>query len=81
MTILSSAFAVQRGTDMFYCRGEDLPAKLKDGDMVAVQREGVIYYTACTGGKFPKIKDTDILACTYFGLMHRVSGMRFNAIL
>ena len=53
MSIENAFFAVQRGDELFKCKGSELKDKLEDGDKLVVQRAGVTSKFVVDGPKMP----------------------------
>ena len=76
MTIQTAYFAVQRDGSQYSCVGDQIGDRLKDGDLLLVQRDGVIYQSSSNA-----IRDTDLLACTDNGTTYNCTGQLFKTLL
>ena len=76
MSIEAAVFAVQRGKKQYGCIGEELSNKLKDGDLLAIQRGNKV-----KKGSSDQVQDTDLLACTDTdGVTYSVTGAQFKSL-
>ena len=75
--LLQADVAVQRGAELFSCKGSELFKKTINGDLFFLQR-GRDTYT----GTSDQIIDTDLLACTYTdGVTYKVTGEQFKTLI
>ena len=77
MSIETAVFAVQRGGQVYSCKGSDLNRNIVGKDLFAVQRGDTTY--KLTQGQ---VQDNDLLACTDTdGVTYKVTGDEFRDLI
>jgi len=69
-------YLVQRGDQQFICRGDKLYEKLNSTDLLAVQRDGVLYHATKD-----KLRDSDWLVCMDDDVTKRIAGSKVIPLL
>ena len=69
-------YLVQRGNQQFICRGDKLYEQLTSTDLLAVQREDVLYHATKD-----KLRDSDWLVCMDGDITKRISGSKVIPLL
>ena len=69
-------YLVQRDNQQFICRGDNLYGQLNSTDLLAVQRDGVLYHATKD-----KLRDSDWLVCMDDDVSKRVSGSKVIPLL
>ena len=69
-------YLVQRGNQQFICRGDKLHDQLNSTDLLAVQRNDVLYHATKD-----KLRDSDWLVCMDDDVTKRVSGSKVIPLL